>query len=179
LGDRIAVLNVGHLEQIGTPEEIYNHPATEHVATFLGAANVVPGVMRGERAEIGNCSLPLPAGSGPFKDGQAVNLIFRPEDVLLSRAEAVPMRHWRLANGIVDRINFVGAYERVSVRPDFSPAGGCADSESSFYLTTETPESQPAKLIVATRAKQEAASLRLKFGDRVVISLAAYTILPT
>jgi ABC-type Fe3+/spermidine/putrescine transport system ATPase subunit len=174
LGDRIAVLNVGHLEQIGTPEEIYNHPATEHVATFLGAANVVPGVMRGERAEMGNCSLPLPAGSAPFKDGQAVNLIFRPEDVLLSRADAVPMRHWRLANGIVERINFVGAYERVSVRPDFSPGG---DSGSGFYLTTETPENQTAKLIVATRAKQEATSLRLKFGDRVVISLAAYTIL--
>ena len=36
LGDRIAVLNVGHIEQIGTPFEIYNHPATEYVATFLG-----------------------------------------------------------------------------------------------------------------------------------------------
>src|SRR5947209_7655384 len=39
LGDRIAVLNNGHLEQVGTPDEVYNHPATEYVATFLGAAN--------------------------------------------------------------------------------------------------------------------------------------------
>ena len=175
MGDRIAVLNIDTWG-IGTPE-IYNRPAAEHVR-LSWVRLVVPGVMRGEKAEIGNCSLPLPAGSGPFKDGQAINLVFRPEDVLLSRAEAVPMRHWRLANGIVERINFVGAYERVNVRPDFSPGGCGGDSESAFYLTTETPESQTAKLIVATRAKQEATSLRLKFGDRVVISLAAYTILP-
>src|SRR2546427_5262942 len=43
LGDRIAVINVGHIEQIGTPEEIYNQPATEYVATFLGAANILAG----------------------------------------------------------------------------------------------------------------------------------------
>src|SRR5678816_2603143 len=40
LGDRIAVLNAGRLEQIGTPFEVYNKPATEYVATFVGAATV-------------------------------------------------------------------------------------------------------------------------------------------
>ena len=40
LGDRIAVINVGNIEQIGTPAEVYNNPATEYVATFLGAANI-------------------------------------------------------------------------------------------------------------------------------------------
>src|SRR5947209_6856569 len=39
MGDHIAVLNEGHLEQVGTPDEVYNHPASEYVATFLGAAN--------------------------------------------------------------------------------------------------------------------------------------------
>src|ERR1044071_573403 len=46
LGDRVAVLNKGHLEQIGTPYEIYNRPATEYVATFLGAANILEAVVR-------------------------------------------------------------------------------------------------------------------------------------
>ena len=41
LGDRIAVINEGHIEQIGTPYEVYNNPATEYVATFLGAANLL------------------------------------------------------------------------------------------------------------------------------------------
>src|SRR4029079_3394982 len=43
LGDRIAVINVGHIEQIGTPSEVYNNPASEYVATFLGAANILEG----------------------------------------------------------------------------------------------------------------------------------------
>src|SRR5215831_9440957 len=53
LGDRIAVLNVGHIEQIGTPQEVYNNPATEYVAKFLGAANVLPAVIRGGAAQCG------------------------------------------------------------------------------------------------------------------------------
>src|SRR6195256_4503252 len=59
LGDRIAVINTGHIEQIGTPREIYNYPVTEHVATFLGAANVLPGVIRNGLVEIGCCRIPV------------------------------------------------------------------------------------------------------------------------
>ena len=178
LGDRIAVLNVGHLEQIGTPEEIYNHPATEHVATFLGKANVLPGVMRNGHVEIGGCSVPAPSGAFEFSDGQQVKLVFRPEDVSLSKSEMLPVRHMRLAKGIVEQINFVGASERVSIRPDFGAANDSDPNATPFYLTTETPEGQTAKPIIATRAKQEAAALRLRFGDRVVIGLASFTILP-
>src|SRR3977135_856799 len=68
LGDRIAVLNVGHLEQIGTPEEIYNYPATEHVATFLGAANVLPGVIRNGQVELGGRSVPAHSVAGRFSE---------------------------------------------------------------------------------------------------------------
>jgi len=95
----------------------------------------------------------------------------------LAGTDVLPARHVRLANGIVEQINFVGAYERVSVRPDFD-ADNAGSGETPFYLTTETPESQTAKPIVATRAKQEATALRLKFGDRVVIGLATFTVLP-
>src|SRR5690242_15516381 len=53
LGDRVAVLNQGHIEQIGSPYEIYSHPATEYVASFLGAANVLEGVVRRDFVEVG------------------------------------------------------------------------------------------------------------------------------
>ena len=59
LGDRIAVLNQGKLEQIGTPYDVYNKPATEYVATFLGAANLLLGVVRGRRFESENVNLEL------------------------------------------------------------------------------------------------------------------------
>src|SRR5438093_841650 len=72
LGDRIAVINVGHIEQIGTPQEIYNHPATEYVATFLGAANILDGVVRGSQIEIGSALLTAQIDNEKFKDGSPV-----------------------------------------------------------------------------------------------------------
>src|SRR6266446_9773731 len=58
LGDRIAVINVGHIEQIGTPYQVYNNPATEYVATFLGAANILEGVIRKDYVDIGFAQIP-------------------------------------------------------------------------------------------------------------------------
>src|SRR5918995_5515802 len=67
LGDRVAVLNVGHIEQIGTPFEIYNHPATEYVATFLGAANVLEAVVREGFLEVGSAQVPASLDREKFK----------------------------------------------------------------------------------------------------------------
>src|SRR3989441_3577963 len=99
LGDRIAVINVGHIEQIGTPEEIYNQPATEYVATFLGAANIVEGVIRGNNIEIGAALVPAPVDSSRFSEGQSVKLAFRPEDVSLSMTQVLPPGTCRLSLG--------------------------------------------------------------------------------
>lgn len=53
MSDRIAVMKDGRIEQIGTPDEIYNHPKTSYVATFVGNANILHGVaesIQGENA---------------------------------------------------------------------------------------------------------------------------------
>ncbi len=71
LGDRVAVLNVGHIEQIGTPFEIYNHPATEYVATFLGAANILDAVVRKDFLEVGSAQIPASFDKDEFKEGDA------------------------------------------------------------------------------------------------------------
>ncbi|MEO7674198.1 MAG: ABC transporter ATP-binding protein, partial [Pyrinomonadaceae bacterium] len=73
LGDRIAVLNAGRMEQIGTPYEVYNKPETEHVATFLGSANLLPGVIRGGRFTAGDISLEI-EDEVNFKEGAPVTL---------------------------------------------------------------------------------------------------------
>src|SRR5688572_6592519 len=70
LGDRIAVINVGQIEQIGTPSEVYNNPATEYVATFLGAANIFEGVIRSNSVEVGSARIPVPADAGEFREGE-------------------------------------------------------------------------------------------------------------
>jgi len=176
LGDRIAVINVGRIEQIGTPYEVYNRPSSEYVATFLGAANLLPGVVRGDSVEIGSVLVPLKAEEKKFQEGQAVNIVFRPEDVALSASGCLPPGYSCIANGIVEEKSFVGAYERVSVRIDPADAA-CETSETPFYLTTETPESFSAKPIVATRRAPESSALQFEVGDRVAVGLATFTVL--
>src|SRR5829696_2389528 len=115
LGDRIAVLNAGRIEQIGTPFEVYTLPETEHVATFLGAANLMSGVIKGDTFETNGISLDLDE-EHTFREGQRVKLVFRPEDVFLRRPENLTRNYQRLADGVVEEISFVGAFERVGVR---------------------------------------------------------------
>ena len=182
LGDRIAVINVGHIEQIGTPAEVYNNPATEYVATFLGAANILEGIARGGHIEIGSAQIPARPGieSEKFSDGQAVKLIFRPEDVSLSKTQTLPAGHACLASGLVVETSFVGAYERLRIQLDPTGGAACETGENPYYLTTETPESQSKpKDIIATRPKPEAMSAKLRRGDRVFIGLNYFTVLPS
>jgi thiamine transport system ATP-binding protein len=51
VADRVAVMSVAHLEQIGTPHEVYNTPATEFVARFIGRGNILPGELVGADAK--------------------------------------------------------------------------------------------------------------------------------
>src|SRR5687768_5928782 len=112
LGDRIAVINVGRIEQIGTPSQVYNTPATEYVATFLGAANIFEGVIRQGYVEVGSRQIPADIDHQRFRDGQPAKLIFRPEDVSLSKTQELPGGHRWVFSGIVEETSFVGAYER-------------------------------------------------------------------
>ena len=177
LGDRIAVINAGHIEQIGTPAEIYNHPANEYVATFLGAANILEGVFRGNKVEICGASIAADIDPNRFSEGQPVKLSFRPEDVSLSK-DVLPEGQCRLSRGVIEEISFAGAYERLSVRLDLTPVSHDEAAETPFYLTTESPESQTAKPIIATRPKPEASAVKLRVGDHVVIGLTSFTVLP-
>jgi ABC-type Fe3+/spermidine/putrescine transport system ATPase subunit len=179
LGDRVAVLNVGHVEQIGTPFEIYNHPATEYVATFLGAANVLDAVVRDSFLEVGGAQIPATLDKTKFTPGACVKIVFRPEDVSLFRGDFMRSRpdHARLASAVIEEIAFVGAYERLRLRIETGPEE-CKTDETRFLLTTETPDRKPSKSIIATRPKPEASATRLQIGERVVVALTSFTVLP-
>ncbi|MDQ3802088.1 MAG: ABC transporter ATP-binding protein [Acidobacteriota bacterium] len=156
LGDRIAVLNGGHLEQIGTPYEVYNTPATEYVATFVGAANLLLGVVRGRSFEVENVRLEIEDQQANFRDGQSVKLVFRPEDVFLRKPENLTQHYQKLADGTVEEINFVGAFERVVARLD---------------LSTRQP-------VIITRPKTETTAFPLRPGQKVTVGLVRFRILP-
>ena len=105
MSDRIAVMRDGRIEQIGTPDEIYNHPKTSYVATFVGNANILHGVaesIQGENAivKIGNdrVIVKLETSQQNTEDtgakqhlaaGENVTLAVRSENVLLQEAAAI------------------------------------------------------------------------------------------
>ena len=178
LGDRIAVLNAGRLEQIGTPDEIYNKPETEYVATFLGAANLLLGVATNSAVEIGTATIPAREETARFRNGQSVKLIFRPEDVYLSRTGVLPDGCRRLTNGVIEEIHFVGAYERLTLRLDLATRQPAEGEPPLYTVTINTPERRTGIPIIVTRPKPEASATRLNIGDRVAVGITNLRVLP-
>ncbi len=91
LSTRIAVLNGGRLEQLGTPIEIYEKPATPFVRDFLGQSVLFAGTIRGERGALWidldlGARVPLPCDGDGLADGNKVTLACRPESVRLQPA---------------------------------------------------------------------------------------------
>ncbi len=177
LGDRIAVLNAGRLEQIGTPDEVYNRPETEFVATFLGAANLLLGVVNGDKVEVGTVAIPFKE-ERRLRDGQAVKLVFRPEDVVLSESGALPEGVRRLTNGVIEEISFVGAYERLTLRLDLTTRQPAENEPLLYTVTINTPERMTGVPIIVTSPKQKANTTRHKIGDRVAVGLTSYRVIP-
>jgi sulfate transport system ATP-binding protein len=178
LGDRIAVLHSGHLEQIGTPDEVYNKPETEYVATFLGAANLLLGVARASAVEIGNVLLPAPEQTARFRDGQAVKIVFRPEDVALSVRGALPSDAHLLTNGIVEEIYFVGAYERLTVRVDLTARQPHTNEPPLYDASVASERSKRGVPIIVTRRKADVNAMPLEIGSHVVVGLNTFRLLP-
>ncbi len=82
VADRIAVMNAGKIEQLGTPEEVYEHPATPFVYNFLGNVNLFHGRVHDGALTIGEDTDPNAAGN---QDDPAVAAYVRPHDVEISR----------------------------------------------------------------------------------------------
>ena len=154
LGDRIAVLNHGRLEQIGTPFEVYNKPMTEFVATFLGAANILEGTIQSGNFVTDGVTLE-PQDDREFKEGQKVKMIFRPEDVFLRRPENLTQNYQKLTDGTIEEVTFVGAFERLTVRV------GLPGREEIFV----------------NRPKTETANFPLKAGQTLPVGLVRFRII--
>jgi len=93
LGDRVAVLHRGRLEQIGSPEELFEAPATRFVATFIGRSSALPVAWDGAAARLpGGVAWPAVAGA-PLGRGADADLVVRPESLGLgasARPDALP-----------------------------------------------------------------------------------------
>ncbi|MFE3656186.1 ABC transporter ATP-binding protein [Streptomyces sp. NPDC059165] len=105
MSDRVAVMNEGRVEQCGTPEDVYEHPANRFVASFMGTSNLVPGTYRDGTVVIAE-GPSLPVGTRPgITDGTRVSLSIRPEKIWLSDFEP----GMALATGVLRETVYSGA----------------------------------------------------------------------
>ena len=115
MSDRIAVMDHGRIQQLGTPAEVYGLPASRFVANFIGESNLIEGTARGAEVTmpgIGVLTLPKTPMSGP------VTLLLRPEALRLgAAAEAAPVR---LTATVLETI-FLGLSVKLRLRPENGP----------------------------------------------------------
>ena len=99
LATKVVVMSEGRVEQIGTPDEIYNEPATPFIAGFVGAANVIRGLVINGRVQFGDDLVP---GAGSLRDGAPAHAYVRPHDVTVSSvsmgARSCPVTVERMSN---------------------------------------------------------------------------------
>lgn len=120
LSSRIVVLDHGKVEQIGTPWEIYNRPASEFVHTFIGKSNRMRGVV--EQTGADTLKLKTEAGymlQGAARDrkfhaGESVSIYVRPEKIRLHTGD-IEAADSNLVEGIVKLTSFLGAYTECEV----------------------------------------------------------------
>ena len=101
MSDTIVVMDKGCIQQIGTPEDIYNEPKNAFVADFIGESNIIDGVMVRDKL-VKMYGREFPCLDGGFAENEPVDVVIRPEDI-----DIVPMEQGQLV-GTVTSVTFKG-----------------------------------------------------------------------
>lgn len=107
MSDKIVVLSEGRIQQIGTPEDIYNEPQNAFVADFIGESNIFKGIMTGHM-KVRFCGGEF-MGMDDVAEGTLVDVVVRPEDVIITKPED------GIVEGEVVSVIFKGMHYEVTV----------------------------------------------------------------
>ena len=109
MSDTIVVMNQGYIQQMGSPEDIYNEPQNAFVADFIGESNIIPGIMLEDKlVEILGAKFPC-VDTG-FGRNKPVDVVIRPEDVDLLAPEEGTIQ------GVVSHLIFKGVHYEMEVQ---------------------------------------------------------------
>ncbi len=121
MADTIAVMNAGRIEQLGSPADLYEHPASTFVANFLGRSNLVGGHVTGIDGDVVAVAaqgrqLHIPASGCRVTSGPVIVGV-RPEKVRIAKSvDDVPHDHNALPGGVVTDASFIGVSTQYLVR---------------------------------------------------------------
>ncbi|HHW67975.1 MAG: spermidine/putrescine transport system ATP-binding protein [Epulopiscium sp.] len=111
MSDTIVVMKDGVIQQIGTPEDIYNEPKNAFVADFIGESNIIPGLMKKDYlVEFANTTFEC-VDKG-FGTNQPVDVVIRPEDI------EVGDENTGMLQGVVESVTFKGVHYEMMIKTD-------------------------------------------------------------
>lgn len=159
MSDKIVVMKEGEIQQVGTPQDIYNEPVNRYVANFIGESNIVPGCML-EDKKVRFDDITFDCVDVGFKENEPVDVVIRPEDI-----DIVPVNQGKMT-GTVENVLFKGVHYEVMVETVpgthvtvnmhvrkneniLSEDGKEAISANDFYLDLEDMKDIDDKEIVA------------------------------
>jgi sulfate transport system ATP-binding protein len=151
VADRVVVMNEGLIEQVGTPDEVYERPASPFVYEFLGHVNVFHGRLHQGRARIGDIDIDAP--DHPQAEQQPAVAYVRPHDIEVGRAahgeSSLPAR--------VLHVNAIGSVVRLELAQEGA---------------------EQASTIQAEISKERFRELALVAGDRVYLRPRRFDLFP-
>jgi putative spermidine/putrescine transport system ATP-binding protein len=145
MSDRVVVMNEGRAEQVGSPFDVYNQPATPFVANFVGTLSVLKGKVldaASGRIQIGRSEIVASRKLFQGNPGDTCSVALRPEAAVLENGHAAPGRN-RL-EGTIDDVSFLGSVVRVRVKIDDN-----AISLDTFNNPSAVPPQRGAPVVVS------------------------------
>ncbi len=122
MSDRLAVMRLGRIEQIGPPEDVYENPQTQFVAGFLGASNLLDGELKERTDGVSSVALAggdvvhLPTDRAPFPVGANVLVGVRPEKITIAGDDGSPIRDgWNAVTGLLRMATYIGVSHQYKV----------------------------------------------------------------
>jgi sulfate transport system ATP-binding protein len=167
MADRIGIMNLGRLLEVGAPHELYSRPATRFVATFLGAANLFLARRTRDGIQLGSATMGN-SEHAPGEPEQEVVAVVRPEEAEVAPArDALGSRY--LAHGVIEEVTFTGALERLRVRLD--------DRAQAPLLSTG--DSDGGAALQVTRTRHAHRGFQVQPGQSVAVGVRRLHVLPT
>ena len=108
MSDKVVVMNRGYIQQMGTPEEIYNEPENAFVADFIGDSNIVDGTMLEDRV-VRICGKIFPCIDEGFGKNRPVDVVISPEDIIIGNPGSGIM------DGVVTSNVFIGVHYEMCI----------------------------------------------------------------
>jgi spermidine/putrescine transport system ATP-binding protein len=122
MSDRLAVMRQGKIEQIGPPEDVYENPQTEYVASFLGASNLLDGDLKEQDNGLSTVLLAggdvvhLPTDRAPFPTGTTIKVGVRPEKITIGPdSDDEVASGWNSVRGLLRMSTYIGVSHQFKV----------------------------------------------------------------